>query len=164
MGPWRTEIPMDLWILAVAFYAARVAHHLGTAVGSRDGGQSSSGRRRGWPTVRFLVVSSLATMALAIVAAAIAPDRSLECAILVGFTCQVVAFSALFTLLFVVNGDEPFLGLWSVRSAAGAAWVLGLSLLGTAVVSLERVSVGLGAALLATLPLGWAIHNVGRLH
>jgi hypothetical protein len=152
IGSFRTNDLLDALTLVVCIYAASVAR----CCTPRD--QSELGKDRAarfWSFVSFLSVSSLATLGLAVFVGAAFPTGNLECTVVIGCACQVIALVALVTIGF---GGGIIVG----NKLASFAVAIGLSFVGSGTLLVHQSTANLGVVLPSIVLLGMAARDIKR--
>jgi hypothetical protein len=149
IGSFGTNDLVDAWTLLVCIYAASVAR---CCVPS-DWTKKMVAQSRLWSSLNLLSVSSVATIALAVLVGATFTSGDLDCTIVIGCACQVIAFIALFTIGF---GD----GVILANKVTSFAIALGLSFIGSGVLVVHQSTANLGVVLPTLFLLGWAARDI----
>jgi hypothetical protein len=150
IGSFRTNDLLDAWTLVVCIYAASIAR----CCIPRGRDDLDKGRQaRFWSFISFLSVSSLATVGLAVLVGAAFSAGNLECTVVIGCACQVIALVALVTIGF---GGGLIVG----NKLMSFAVAIGLSFIGSGALVVHQSTSNLGVVLPSIVLLGMAARDI----
>jgi hypothetical protein len=155
IGSFRTNDLLDAWTLLICIYAASIGRCCYPGDWS-EAGKDGRTRAHLWSVVSFLSISSLATVGLAVLVGAAFANDNLECTVVIGCACQVIALVSLFTIGF---GRAVIVG----NRLTSFAVAIGLSFVGSGVLVVHQSTANLGVVFPAIVLLGLAARDIKKI-